>query len=285
MKLAAIVLLAFTTGCSSAPRRSTVRIIGSDTMVNLLQAWAEHYRDVRPDVSVQIAGGGSGVGLAGLVDGTLDVAAASREIRTAERARVTARTGTEPREFPVAMDAIAVYVHTANPLRTIAVDDLAEIYGEGGRLTRWSQLGLRIGGCPSDRIIPVGRQNNSGTYTYFRQVVLGPAREYALGSIDQSGSKDVVALVSTTPCAIGYSGIAFATPRVRALGLAPCRGCAAVSPGAAAVLDGSYPLARRLYLYTATEPDGAVKAFLDWILTTDGQRIAQDLGFVPVRRP
>ena len=168
-----------------------------------------------PTVSVQVSGGGSGVGIAGLIDGILDIAAASREMKAGERQSARARNGAEPKEFTVALDALAIYVHKDNPLDAISIEDLAEIYGEQGRIVKWSQLGITQPGLSERPIIRVGRQNNSGTYAYFREVVLGGTREYKLGSIDQSGSKDVVALVSRTPCAIGYSGMAFATSGVK----------------------------------------------------------------------
>lgn len=265
--------------------RPVVRIIGSDTMVNLVQAWAEEYKRVRPEVIVQVAGGGSGVGIAGLIDGTLDLAAASREIRPTERDRARLTRGAEPREVRVASDALAIYVHQDNRLPEISLAVLAEIYGEHGTIVRWSQLGARPAGCASDTIIRIGRQNNSGTFVYFRDVVLGRAREYRMGSIDQSGSKDVVALISRTPCAIGYSGLAFATPGVRALPVVARRAGAAVTPSESAVLDGSYPLARSLYLYAAVRGNQPVDAFLRWTLSPAGQHIVRDLGFVSVEAP
>ena len=291
----AAVLLASSIACSGAqgenvaPIReqsaAVIRITGSDTMVNLVQAWAENYKKTQPTVSVQVAGGGSGVGIASLIDGTLDVAAASREMKAAERQRANARNGAEPKEFTVALDALAVYVHKDNPLDAISMEDLAEIYGERGWIVKWSQLGIHNLACTSDQVIRVGRQNNSGTYAYFRDVVLGGTREYKMGSIDQSGSKDVVALVSRTPCAIGYSGIAFATARVRPLKISARKGAPAIAPSEETVINGSYPIARPLYLYTAREPAGHVKEFLDWVLALDGQQIVRDLGLVPVPRP
>ena len=262
--------------------RPIIRITGSDTMVNLVQAWAENYKEVRPTVSVQVAGGGSGVGIAGLIDGTLDIAAASREMKGDERQRAAVRNGAEPKEFTVALDALAVYVHKDNPLNVLSIEELAEIYGEHGWIVKWSQLGVRNLACASDQIIRVGRQNSSGTYAYFRDVVLGRTREYKMGSIDQSGSKDVVALISRTPCAIGYSGIAFVTAGVKALKLSTRKGEPSVAPSLDSVLDRSYPLARPLYLYTAREPTGQVKAFLDWVLAREGRQIVRDLGLVPV---
>jgi phosphate transport system substrate-binding protein len=268
-------------GGRPAATRSAIRVTGSDTMVNLVQSWAERYRSVRPDVAVQIAGGGTGVGITALVEGLADIAAASREMTDDERERVAhGRSG--PLEFTVALDALAVYVDRTNPLDAIALEDLAEIYGDGGRIERWSQLAIANGGCPSDRIIRVGRQNSSGTYAYFREAVLGHRREYKLGSIDQSGSKDVVALVSNTPCAIGYSGMAYATPDVKVLRIARIKGTSGVAPTAASAADGCYPIARRLYLYTRGRPTDDVQQFIEWIRGPAGQAIVGEIGFVPV---
>ena len=250
-------------------------------MVNLVQAWAENYKQARPDVSVQVAGGGSGVGIAGLSEGILDIAAAGREMTGDEMNRAKAHNGTMPQEFTVALDALAVYVHKDNPLDSISIEELAEIYGEGGRIQTWSRLGTTNPACKSDAIIRVSRQNSSGTYAYFREVVLGDKREYKLGSIDQSGSKDVVALVSRTPCAIGYSGMAFAVIGVKALKVSKKKGEPMVAPTADAAISGSYPIARRLYLYTPGDPVGQTKAFLDWVLGVDGQQIVRKVGFVP----
>jgi phosphate transport system substrate-binding protein len=265
----------------SVPAGTVVRITGSDTMVNLVQAWAENYRKVKPEVSVQVAGGGSGVGIAGLINGILDIAASSRHIEEHEIQRATASAGAPPQGYTVGLDALAVYVHKDNPLRQLTIEQLAEIYGEGGKIELWSQTGSANPSCPGDKIVRVGRQNNSGTYVYFREAVLGLTREFRLGSIDQSGSKDVVTLVSRTPCAIGYSGMAYAIPEVHTVGIAKKAGDAAVVPTAATALDGSYPIARPLFLYTRGTPTGVVKEFIDWALGPDGQRVVEQIGYVP----
>jgi len=258
-----------------------IRLTGSDTMVNLDQAWAENYAKVKPDVSVQVAGGGSGVGIAGLIDGILDIAASSRAMEPEEIARATKSSGVAPRGFVVGLDALAVFVHERNSLQALSIEELAEIYGEDGHTTDWSQIGASNPACPSDDIIRVSRQNNSGTYVYFREAVLGQKRELALGSIDQSGSKDVVALVSRTPCAIGYSGMAYGIPGVRALKISKKKGEPGVAPSVETSLDGTYPIARPLYLYTRGTPTPPAQAFLDWVLSEAGQQVLRDIGFVP----
>jgi phosphate transport system substrate-binding protein len=258
-----------------------IRITGSDTMVNLVQAWAENYRQVKPDVSVQVAGGGSGVGIAGLINGILDIAASSRHMEDDETKRATAAAGSAPQGFTVGLDALAVYVHKDNPLRSLSIEQLAEIYGEGGKIELWSQTGTPNPACAGDKIVRVSRQNNSGTYVYFREAVLGRTRELRLGSIDQSGSKDVVTLVGRTPCAIGYSGMAYVMPDVHTLAVSRKTGEPGVLPTAATALDGTYPIARPLFLYTNGTPSGPVREFIDWAIGPAGQKIVAEIGYVP----
>jgi phosphate transport system substrate-binding protein len=289
--LVSVALLTVAAACSRDSASATndadsgaaavVRLTGSDTMVNLDQAWAENYRSVMPDVSVQVAGGGSGVGIAGLIDGILDIAASSRKIEPEELAKATQSAGAEPREIVVGLDALAVFVHKDNPLQEIAIEDLAQIYGEGGQFTQWSQLGVTTPGCPANQIIRISRQSNSGTYVYFRESIVGRHADLKLGSIDQSGSKDVAALVARTPCAIGYSGMAYLNPGVRALRIAKKRGEPGVEPTIATASDGSYPIARPLYFYTHGTPSAETRAFIDWTLSDAGQKILLDIGYVP----
>jgi phosphate transport system substrate-binding protein len=146
----------------------------------------------------------------------------------------------------------------------------------------WSDLGVEVPGCPSGEIVRVSRQNNSGTYVYFREAVLGERRDYKLGSRDMHGSKDVVDLVANTPCAIGYSGIAYATDQIEMPCLVGASG-ACVEPSTETALDGTYPISRPLFMYTRTQPEGAVKGYLDWILSDEGQCILQDQGYAAVR--
>jgi phosphate transport system substrate-binding protein len=275
--------LLFLCGCGSGGTQSggadssSIRVEGSDTMVNLAQAWAERYSQVRPDVSVQVLGGGSGVGIAALINGTCEMANASRQMKEKEIQLARQKIGVEPVEFIVGYDALAVYVHKENPIDSISLEELAEIYGEGGTTTNWSQL---EGGRDLE-ITRVSRQNNSGTYFYFREAVLGEGREYKLGSVDLSGSKDVVALVSRTPGAIGYSGMGYATDEVKMLKIAAKKGEPGVPPTMENAKSGSYPITRPLYIYTAGEPAGSVKEYLDWIRSPDGQAVVVELGYVP----
>jgi phosphate transport system substrate-binding protein len=275
--------LLFPCGCGPSSKEpggedsTTIRVEGSDTMVNLAQAWAETYHEKHPDVSVQVLGGGSGVGIASLTNGTCEMANASRKMKPKEVELAKQKLGVEPVEFIVGYDALAVYVHKDNPLDSISIEELAEIYGDGGTITNWSQL---EGGRDAE-ITRVSRQNSSGTYFYFREAVLGEGREYKLGTVDMSGSKDVVALVSSTPSAIGYSGMGYATDEVKMLKISPKKGEPGVAPTVENAKSGAYPITRPLYIYTPGEPEGIVKEFLDWIRAPEGQAVVIELGYVP----
>lgn len=254
---------------------------GSDTMVNLSQAWAEVYHKQHPEITIQVSGGGSGVGINSLIAGKVDMANASRKMEEKEVAKFKANNpGKEPKENILGIDALAIYVHKDNPLETISIEELAEIYGDGGKITRWSQLGITN---PSgDEITRVSRQNNSGTYAYFREHVVGKGRDFKNGSIDQSGSKDVVALVAKTPSAIGYSGMGYKTDAVKWVKVSKKKGEAGVAPSPEAARSGAYPISRPLLVYTLGEPAGAAKAFLDWCGAAEGQKIVEEVGYVPL---
>jgi phosphate transport system substrate-binding protein len=262
--------------------RNLIQNKGSDTLVNVAQAWAETYRDVNPDVAVAVTGGGSGTGFSALINGTVDIANASRTMKDSEKEMAQAN-GIDPIEFVVGYDALAVYLHSANPIEALTLDQLAEIYGEGGTVTSWADLGVAVPGCGSDEIVRISRQNNSGTYAYFKEAVLGKEREYELGSRDMHGSKDVVELVGNTPCAIGYSGLAYATQDVGMPCVSSEVGGDCVLPSVSTAIDGSYPIARPLLMYTAGQPAGATKDYLDWILSDEGQCIIVKKGYAPVR--
>ena len=277
--LAALVLA----GCGGGAGRSAITIQnkGSDTMVNLAQAWAEAYQTVAPEVEVEVSGGGSGVGVAALVRGTVDIANVSRDLKPDEIEQARRNTGKSPSEITVGYDGLAIFVHKDNPLEEITFEQLAAIYGEGGATTRWSQLGVQVPGCASDEIIRISRQSSSGTYEFFREHVLGQ-KDFKLGSRDMNGSKEVVELVGTTPCAIGYSGMGYATPHVKMLKVRAAPGQPAVAPTVAATLSRQYPIARSLHLYTLGEPEGEVKRYTDWILSAAGQKVVEASGYVPL---
>jgi phosphate transport system substrate-binding protein len=262
-------------------QRVMIQNKGSDTLVNLAQAWAEGYRDVKPNVAVAVSGGGSGTGIAALINGTVDLANASRAIKPEEAALAKKNTGKDPVQHTVALDAIAVVVHPSSPLTEVAISQIACIYGVEGTCTKWSDLNVEVPGCAGQEIIRVSRQNNSGTYHYFREVVLGK-KDFKLGSRDMNGSKEVVDLVAHTPCAIGYTGMGYLTPEVKALCISPEPGKPCAKPTKEKAIAGEYAIARGLYMYTLGPAQGAVKEYLDWILGPTGQAAVERIGYIPV---
>ncbi len=268
--------------CGGAEARTLIQNKGSDTLVNVAQAWAENYRNVDPDVAVAVSGGGSGTGIAALINGTVDLANASRAMKDKE-IKLAKKRGQNPIQHVVGYDALAVFLHNDNPLDSISIAKLAEIYGEDGKTKNWTDIGIEVPGCKGQQMVLVSRQNNSGTYAYFRGAVLGKRRDFKLGTRDMHGSKDVVDLVEKTPCAIGYSGLAYATDHLKMACISQKEGQKCVNPTVATASDGSYPIARPLFMYTNGEPKGAVKAYLDWILSDEAQCIIRKEGYAPVR--
>jgi phosphate transport system substrate-binding protein len=284
-RLLIVVSLAAATVSSSAfGAREVLQNKGSDTLVNVAQAWAEAYQSVNPEVAVAVSGGGSGTGIAALMNGTVDIANASRKMKKKE-IQAAEKAGHKPVEFVVGYDALAVYLNQNNPVESLGIPDLGAIYGRGGKVEKWTDLGIEVPGCKDQEIVLVSRQNNSGTYAYFRKTAIGKAYryKYKMGTLDMNGSKDVVDLVEKTPCAIGYSGLAYATDHVKLACIAPEEGAACVNPSVETAADGSYPIARPLFMYTAGEPKGAVKEYMDWVLSDAGQCIILKKGYAPVR--
>ncbi|MGI9288627.1 MAG: phosphate ABC transporter substrate-binding protein [Pseudomonadales bacterium] len=274
--LAAALLLA-----NTANARELIQNKGSDTLVNVAQAWAEAYPKVNPDVAVAVSGGGSGTGIAAMINGTVDIANASRNMKDKEL-QLAKKNGQQPVENVVGYDALAVFIHKDNPVNTLSLEQLRGVYARGKKISKWSDLGISIPGCKSDKIVVVSRQNNSGTYAYFKEAVLGKKSKYRQGTLDMHGSKDVVDLVEKTPCAIGYSGLAYATDHLKTMCISKAGEEACVTPTVATASDRSYPIARPLFMYTNGEPKGAIKDYLDWILSDIGQCILLKKGYAPV---
>ncbi len=270
------------TGEETTAGKLDIQNSGSDTMVNLAQAWAEVYAQVEPNVSVEVSGGGSGTGIAALINRTVDIANCSRKMDPEEIEKARLNSGKEPQEFMVGYDALAVYVHKDNPLQEITIEQLANIYGEDGDINKWSQLNIKNDPCDSDEIIRVSRQSNSGTYYYFREALLGKTRDFKLGSRDLHGSKDVAELIGKTPCAIGYSGMGYATNEVKMLSVAKKAGEPFYAPTVESTLNHTYPIARPLYMYTLGEPSEHIKKYLNWIFSPAGQKIVEESGYVPL---
>ena len=257
---------------------SSIKNIGSDTLVNLALAWAEAYMAGHPEVHISVTGGGSGTGIAALINGTIQLANASRAM-SAEEVESARRNGFEPVQHAVALDAIAVVVNPANPVDGLTLRQIADIYT--GRIRRWNEVG------GEDRpIVLLSRESNSGTYVYFieRVIRLGRKDNYDLPSPEtllMPSSEGISAEVRQNPNAIGYDGLGYVTMDQKVLAVASAEGEPYVRPDAATVLDGSYPIARPLFMYTAGRPGGAIAAYLSWILG-EGQGRVQEIGFVPL---
>jgi phosphate transport system substrate-binding protein len=275
----AIVASVSLVACGGGEQRQLIQNKGSDTMVNVAQAWAEAYQQADATVMVAVTGGGSGTGIAALINGTVDIANSSRELKP-EEIELATKNGHVPVEHIVGYDALAVYLHPDNPIDTLSIAQLATIYGNGGTATRWTDLGVEVPGCKDQEIVVASRQNNSGTYEYFREAILGKG-DFRLGTRDMHGSKEVVDLVENTPCAIGYSGLAYATDHVKMACISAETGGTCINPTEETAKDGTYPIARSLLMYTAGEPTGAIAAYLDWIMSDAGQCIIMKQGYAP----
>ena len=288
-----VLLLTGVCGCSAShtgiqteatqavPVGAYIQNKGSDTMVNLALAWVERYQQEKPDVRISVTGGGSGTGITALKNNTVDIANASRQITAKEQSELAAQ-GTEAVEFIVARDAIAVIVNRDNPIERLTLEQVSQIFT--GRVNNWSELG------GDDRpIVRTSRETNSGTHVFFLEEVirLGNKEDKTIFSADTlllPSSEGIIAEVRDNPNAIGYDGLGYITDDVKVIALAAGSGEPYVLPSVDTVMDGSYPIARDLYVYTRGQPQGEVKNYLDWIFTPEAQKIVSDLGFVPVVR-
>ncbi len=253
---------------------------GSDTLVNLALAWAEKYMDIHPEVRLSVTGGGSGTGIAALINGTVDIANASREMKQEEIDAAKAN-GIIPTQFVVARDAIAIVVNPSNPVEGLTLRQLSDIYT--GKIANWREVG------GEDRpIVLLSRESNSGTYVYFLENVirLGDEKSKLLFSAEtllMPSSEGISVEVRQNPNAIGYDGLGYVTPGQKVVAVSERDGSPAVLPSVSTVNDGSYPISRPLFMITAGDPSGHTKAFLDWI-AGDGQILVSQLGFVPLKR-
>ncbi len=274
-----VAVLGLLTACGGRGDRTVIQNKGSDTLVNVAQAWAEAYAKKKPGVAVAVTGGGSGTGIAALINGTVDIANASRMMKPKE-IELAKSKGINPKMWIVGVDALAVYLHKDNPKTKFTLKELSDIYADGGPTESWRDFGIEVPGCDSAEVVRFSRQNNSGTYAYFRKAVL-LKKDFKLGSKDLHGSKDVVDAVEKTPCGIGYSGLAYATEHVLLAAVAKDANSPYVKPSVETAVDGSYPISRPLLMYTNGEPTGETKEYLDWILSEEGQAIIKRKGYAP----
>ena len=285
-----ILLFFFPAGCSGRqeengsptdPQTSAyIENKGSDTIVNLALAWAERYQTLRPDVRLSVTGGGSGTGITSLINGTVDIANASRAIKP-EEIEAAKANGIEPVEHVIARDAIAVIVNPQNPVNELTLDQISRIYR--GEITNWQEVG------GEDRpIVRLSRETNSGTHVYFLEAVvrLGNSRDKTIFSpltLLLPSSEGIISEVSSNPNAIGYDGLGYVTDEVKVIAVSPGKDQPYVLPSIQSVNDLTYPIARDLYMYSRQDSSQAVLDFLDWVLSAEAQQIVADLGFVPVQ--
>ncbi len=270
MRLRTIAVLAACLAAAPAFAGRPVTVKGSDTMVILGQRWAEDFMNRNAGKVVMVTGGGSGTGIAALINGTTDVCQSSRPMKPDEKLKLRDRYQTTGIEIPVAKDGLSVYLHEANPVKELTIEQLRGIYM--GTITNWKQVGGR-----DATIVLYSRENNSGTYVFFKDNVLG-GRDFSPRAQTLPGTAAVVNAVAKDPNGIGYGGHAY-TKGVKDCAIRKDAKSPAVAPSAATVRDGSYPLWRHLYFYLRKKPDGDAKAFVDFCLSPEGQKLASDVGY------
>jgi len=253
---------------------------GSDTLVNIALAWAETYREVEPGVDIAVTGGGSGTGIAALINGTVDIANASRPMKDNEIEDARAN-GIDPVEHVVAVDALAIILHLDNPVSQLSIEQLSDIFT--GRITNWQEFGGN-----DAPIIVVSRETNSGTHVYFLEEVVRRGEKenkdiFAPQTLLMPSSVGITSEIRRNPNAIGYDGLGYVDPEhEKILAVAQNSAAGYVLPSVESASDGTYPLSRNLFMYSAGEPSGVLADYLAWILSTEGQQIVADLGFVPL---
>ncbi|MFA7255075.1 MAG: phosphate ABC transporter substrate-binding protein [Candidatus Omnitrophota bacterium] len=258
-------------------KEKMIQIKGSDTIVNLSQAWAEEFMAENPQASLAVTGGGSGTGIAALINGTTDIANASRKIKKKELEDAQ-KAGYYPEEFKVAIDALAVIVNPANPVKELTIDQLSDIFT--GKITNWNEVGGK-----NEKILVLSRERNSGTHMYFLEQVLRKGNEkgpeqFAPSVLMLPSSEAIINETSTSESAIGYDGLGYVSAKVKTIAVAKKNGEAFVPPSKETAMNRTYPIWRFLYMYTGFKPNGEIKAFIDFALSAKGQKIVEDMGFV-----
>ena len=282
-----VVILGVLGASSGLAAGNSIQIKGSDTMVNLSQAWAEAYMGKHPDAFVAVTGGGSGTGIAALLSGTCDIAGSSRSIKKEEIDQAKAR-GITPTEFTVALDGLAVVVNPANPVSQLTVDQLADIFT--GKIKNWKEAGGRA--LP---IVLLSREVNSGTHVYFKEHVLhkgdkstvvrpgSPQVEFAPEALLMSSSQAIAEEISQNTGAIGYYGMGYINKTQKAVAVAKDNAGPYYTPTLDNVVSGQYYISRPLIFYTNGQPQGALKDIIDFVFSPEGQQIVKDTDFVPVK--
>lgn len=266
--------------CSTVYSRDKfIQLKGSDTMVNLGQAWAEEYMEKNPAEFIAVTGGGSGTGISSLISGTCDIAMSSREIKEKEIA-LAKQKGINPFEIKAALDGLAVVVNPKNSVSKLTLDELSQIFT--GKLTNWQELGGK-----NEKIVVLSREVNSGTHVYFKEHVLrkndpNSKAEFVPSALLLPSSQAIADEVAGNPSAIGYYGMGYISPKQKAVSVAKDKNSEYVAPIIENVINGRYPISRPLFLYTNGSPEGLVKKFVDFILSKEGQELVLKTDFVPI---
>lgn len=253
-----------------------VTIKGSDTMVHLVAAWAEAFDKTHPGAKISVTGGGSGTGIAALLNGTTDICSASRDLNAEEKKSAEAKA-LKLVDTVVARDALSLVVNPKNPITELTLDQIAQIYT--GAVTNWKEAG-----GPDEAIVVASRESSSGTYMFFQEHVL-KKKDYVASALLLPATSAIVQTVADSAGAIGYVGLGYASEagnKVKTIGVKPTPDAPAVMPSVETVLNGQYSIARPLFLIVSKEPAGTVKAFLDFCVSADGQKIVETNGYVTV---
>ncbi len=281
MKKLCIVLVVLFTSTFAPAASNMLQVKGSDTMVNLGQAWAESFMETNPQDFISVTGGGSGTGLAALVTGTCDIAMSSRDIKSKE-IELAGKKGIKPFEIKAAIDGLAVVVNPKNTVDKLTFEQLADIFT--GKITNWKQIGGH-----DAKIVLLSREVNSGTHVYFKEHVLrkgnpSGTEEFAPAALMLSSSQAIADEVAGNVDAIGYYGMGYISPKQKAVSIAKDANSEYIAPTVDNVVSGHYPISRPLYLYTKGEPAGMTKKFIDFALSKEGQKIVVATDFVPVTK-
>jgi phosphate transport system substrate-binding protein len=283
MKNLAGILLILVTFFSiqSVKAQEMIQIKGSDTSVNLVQMLAETYMEKNPNTAIVVTGGGSGVGIAALINNQIQIADASRPF--SEKEYVAAKeNGVIPVEIAIGIDALSVIVNADNPVKSLSMRQIGAIYR--GEITNWNEVG-----GPNQTISLYGRQPNSGTFVFFQEHVLGK-KDYSPRMKQMNGNAQIVEGVKNDKAGVGYIGVGYVSTEegklyegIQALDVAKDDKSTAISPlEAENVKSGKYPIARPLFQYTNGKPTNAVLEFVKFILSPDGQKVVEKMGFYPI---
>ena len=258
-----------------------MQIKGSDTIVNLVQVWAEKFSQIHDGTNVGVTGGGTGTGFAALLNNTCDIAMASRQVEENE-INLAKKQNITYKEFIVGLDGLAVLVNKNNPINDITIDQLRDIFM--AKITNWKEIG------GEDRpIVLLSRESNSGTHMFFKETVIrlndiNSKDEFSPKALLMPSSQAIVDEIYQNPNAIGYAGIGFMNDQTKAISVAAQNSIEYFYPTIENVMYGRYPISRPLYLYTNGEPEGIVKEFIDYALSEEGQKVVVETAFVPIKK-